>query len=157
MIRKLEQNDVLEACNLMDKTNMDDYYHGYDRNEAVWIKYFIDIVQGQLTGDPNCLAIGDFVDGKMVGFLTARTFNNYYTNEPIMDVKDCIIDPANEGKNGFVVARLFDTMISHVKAYGGRHWRADSIHSLAKAEKYGEFLQKRYNAAIHTSARGVIE
>ena len=156
MIRKLEQNDILEAANLMSKTNMDDYYHGYDRNEAVWIKFFIEIVQGQLNGDPNCLAVGDFADGEMVGFLTAKTFNNYYTNEPIMDVKDCIIDPDREGKNGFVVARLFDYMIEHTKSHGGRHWRADSIHSFAKAEKYAQFLQKRYGAAIHTSARGVI-
>lgn len=158
MIRKLEQNDVLEAANLMDKTNMDDYFHGYDRNEAVWIKFFIELVQGQLQGDPNYLAVGSFdSDGKMVGFLTAKTFNNYYTNEPIMDVKDCIIDPANEGRNGFIVARLFDYMIEHTKSHGGSQWRADSIHSFAKAEKYAKFLQKRYDAAIHTSVRGVIK
>lgn len=158
MIRFLEHNDVVEAINLMDKTNMDDYYHGYDRNEVVWVQYFCGLVNRQIQGDINVISIGDFdEDGKMLAFMTADTFNNYYTNEPIMDVKDCIIDPANEGRNAWSVIRLFDRMIELTKERGGRQWRADSIHSYDRADKYAQFLQKRYGAAIHTSARGVIQ
>lgn len=157
MIRPLGHNDIVEAVNLMDKTNMDDYYHGYDRNEVVWIQYFCNLITRQLQGDLNVICIGDFdEDGKMLAFMTAATFNNYYTNEPIMDVKDCIIDPDNEGKNAWSVIRLFDKMIELTKQRGGRQWRADSIHTPDRADKYAKFLQKRYGAAIHTSARGVI-
>ena len=157
MIRELGSNDILEASNLIGKTNEDDSYHGYGRNEAEWIKFFISLVQGQMQGDPNCIAVGYFKDDVMVGFLTAKTFNSYYMDEPIMDVKDCIIDIDNKGRNGFIVARLFDYMIEQTKERGGRHWRADSIHSQHRAEKYAQFLQKRYDCAIHTSVRGVIE
>jgi len=72
-----------------------------------------------------------------------------------MDVKDCIVD--HDYNNAFVVYRLFDAMIEHVKVNGGRHWRADSIRGEQEALDYGRFLQHRYNAALHVSVRGVLQ
>ena len=156
MIRKIGMNDVLECVKLMDKSTKDNEYFGYDRNETVWMQYFLSLVEKQAKGeDIHNLVIGDYVDGELRGFLTASTFANYYNKEWVMDVKDCIVD--HDHNNAFTVYRLFDSMINHVKENGGRHWRADSIRSEQEAMDYGRFLQKRYNAAIHVSVRGVID
>ena len=48
-------------------------------------------------------------------------------------------------------------MLEHIKKHGGKHWRADSVRSEEEALKYGRFLQKRYNAELHVSVRGVIQ
>lgn len=154
MIRKLEDNDVFEALQLMNKSTQDIKYP-YERNEAVWIQYFLTLIQKQNEGSPHVLVIGDYIDNKLRGFLSAATFINYYNNEYIMDVKDCIVDHSQQ--NGFVVCRLFDAMIEHVKEYGGKSWRADSIHQTQDAMRYGEFLAKRYNGDIHVSVRGVVQ
>lgn len=154
MIRKLEDNDVFEAIQLMDKSTKDNSYFGYHRNEAVWIKYFVGLVEKQKE-TPHVIVLGDYIDGQLRGFLSAETFNNYYNNEWVMDVKDCIVD--HDYNNAFTIYRLFDAMIAHTKEYGGKHWRADSIRSEQEAMDYGRFLQHRYNAAIHVSVRGVIQ
>ena len=156
MLRLLNNNDVVQVINLMDKTGNDDNYHGYYRDEAIWTAFFINILAKQFQEDPNYIAVGYFNSNKLKGFLLANTFNNYYTNEPIMDVKDCIVDPDNP-LNAKVVASLFDYMIYHTKKVGGKQWRADSIHTYKNSKRYVEFLNKRYNCAIQFSARGVIE
>ena len=103
MIRKLEDNDVFEAITLMNKSTEDNEYFGYKRNEAVWIKYFVGLVEKQKE-TPHALVIGDYVDGQLRGFLSAESFTNYYTNEYIMDVKDCIVD--HDYNNTFTVYRF---------------------------------------------------
>jgi len=156
MIRKIEDNDVLEAIKLMDKSTKDHKYLGYDRNETIWIQYFLSLVEKQKEGGPHVLVIGDYANnGKLRGFLSASTFSSYYTKEWVMDVKDCIVD--HDYNNTFTVYRLFDAMIAHVKEHGGKHWRADSVRSEQEAMDYGRFLQHRYNAALHVSVRGVIQ
>ena len=154
MIKKIEDNDVLEAIKLMNKST-EQIEYPYQRNEAVWIKYFLSLVEKQNEGDPHVLVIGNYSDNKLRGFLSAYTFINYYNNEYIMDVKDCIVD--HEYNNGLVVCRLFDAMIEHVKKHGGKSWRADSIHDTEDAMRYGRFLKHRYNAALHVSVRGVLQ
>ena len=156
MIKKIGDNDVFEAIKLMNKSTEDNEYFGYDRNEAIWIEYFLSIVSSQREGSPHSLVIGDYDDNnKLRGFLTATTFSNYYNKEWVMDVKDCIVD--HDHNNAFVVYRLFDAMIAHVKEHGGKHWRADSIRGEQEALDYGRFLQRRYNTALHVSVRGVIQ
>lgn len=155
MIKLIEDNNVYEAVQLMDKSTKDNNYFGYDRNERVWIQYFLGLVERQRDGDPHVLVIGDYTDeGKLRGFLSACTFKNYYTKQWVMDVKDCIVD--HDFNNAYVVYRLFDAMIDHVKKHGGKHWRADSVRGEQEALDYGRFLQRRYNAALHVSVRGVI-
>lgn len=154
MIKNIEDNDVFEAIKLMNKsTEQIDY--PYARNEAVWIKYFLSLVEKQREGDPHALVIGYYANDKLRGFLSAATFVNYYNNEYIMDVKDCIVDHEH-CLNGIVVCRLFEAMIKHVKEHGGKSWRADSIHSTQDAMRYGRFLEKRYNGQIHISVRGEV-
>jgi len=153
MIKKIEDNDVFEAIKLMKKYTDDNPAFGYDYNEAVWIKYFLSIVEKQ---DAHNIAIGDYNKGKLKGFLTASAFINYYNNQWVMDVKDCVVDIDNKN-NAFIVYRLFDYMIKHIKKHGGKHWRADSIRTEEDAIKYSRFLQKRYNSVMNISVRGVIE
>lgn len=155
MIKKLEDNDVFEAIQLMNKSTQHNEYYGYKRNEAVWIQYFLSLVQKQKEGSLHDLVIGYYSNDQLRGFLSATTFNNYYTNEWVMDVKDCIVD--HDYNTAIPVYRLFDAMIAHVKEHGGKHWRADSIRSEQEAMDYGRFLQRRYDAAIHVSVRGVIQ
>lgn len=157
MLRLLTNNDVVKVINLMDKSCTGNSFHGYDRDEAVWTSFFLSVLAKQSQQDPNYIAVGYFDESDTLkGFLLASTFNNYYTNEPIMDVKDCIVDPSNK-MNAKVVASLFDYMIYHTKKVGGKQWRADSIHEYDESKRYVEFLNKRYNCAIQFSARGVIE
>jgi len=153
MIRKIEDNNVFEAIKLMN-VSTEQIKYPYQRNEAVWIKYFLSLVERQTEGDPHVLVIGDYVDDKLRGFLSASTFVNYYNNEYIMDVKDCIVD--HNFSNGLVVCRLFDSMIEHIKSHEGKSWRADSIHDTKDAMRYGRFLEKRYNGQIHISVRGEV-
>ena len=153
MIKKLEDNDVFEAIKLMNKST-EQIKYPYARNEAVWIKYFLSLVEQQNEGSPHALVIGYYTNDELRGFLSAATFVNYYNNEYIMDVKDCIVD--HNYNNGLVVCRLFDNMIEHVKNYGGKSWRADSIHDTEDAMRYGRFLEKRYNGQIHISVRGEV-
>jgi hypothetical protein len=154
MIKVIEDNDVFEAIQLMNKSNKDNNYFGYTRNESIWIKYFVTLVEKQKE-TPHALVIGDYVDDKLRGFLSAESFSSYYNNEYVMDVKDCIVD--HDYNNAFTIYRLFDAMIAHTKKHGGSHWRADSIRSEKEAMDYGRFLQHRYNAAIHVSVRGIIQ
>jgi len=154
MIKKIEDNNVFEAIKLMDKSTKDNNYYGYERNESVWIQYFLSLVEKQKEGSPHALVIGDYQDGALRGFLSAATFSNYYNKEWVMDVKDCIVD--HDHNNAFVVYRLFDAMIAHIKEHGGKHWRADSVRGEQEALDYGRFLQHRYNAELHVSVRGVL-
>jgi len=155
MIKLIEDNDVLEAITLMHNSTQGKFY-GYERNEAIWIEYFLSLVKKQKEGNLHALVIGDYdKTNKLRGFLSASTFSNYYDHQWVMDVKDCIVD--HNYNNAFVVYRLFDHMMKHIKKSGGKHWRADSVRSEEEALKYGRFLQKRYNAELHVSVRGVIQ
>jgi hypothetical protein len=156
MIKLIEDNNVFEAISLMNKSTNDNQYEFYERNEAVWIEYFLSLVKKQKEGSPHALVIGDYdKTNKLRGFLSALSFINYYNNQYVMDVKDCIVN--NDYNNAFVVYRLFDTMIAHTKKHGGKHWRADSVRDEDKAMEYGRFLQKRYNSKLHVSVRGEIQ
>lgn len=153
MIKLLTDNDMVDAINLMSKSYDDNDYIGYDKNERSWIEHFCKHVREQ-TGGPHYIAVGDFSDeGKLQGFLLASTFKNYYTQEYVMDVKDCIVDH-DHSNNLFIVRRLFDYMMEHIKANGGKHWRADSIRSFGDCERYAEFLKRFYNAEASLSMRG---
>jgi len=156
MIRLIEDNDVLEAIKLMDESEKYNDYYGYARNESIWIQYFTSLVERQKEGSPYVLVIGDYdEDGKLRGFLSADAFQNYYNKEWVMDVKDCIVN--HEVNNAYVVYRLFDAMIDHVKKHKGKHWRADSVRGEQEAMDFGRFLQRRYDAAIQVSVRGVLQ
>ena len=156
MIRTIEDNNVFEAIKLMNKSTEDNNYYGYERNEAVWIEYFLSLIKKQKEGSPHSLVIGDYDEAdNLRGFLSASTFNNYYNNQWVMDVKDCIVD--HDYNNAFVVYRLFDYMIKHITENGGKTWRADSVRGEEEALQYGRFLQKRYNAELHVSVRGIIQ
>jgi len=155
VIEEIEDNKVFEAIQLMKKYVDDNgEFFGYDYNEAIWIKFFLNIVEQQKK-DPNYLAIGHYTDGVLTGFLTASTFQNYYNNQWVMDVKDCIVDLENKN-NSFIVFKLFDYMIEYIKEHNGKHWRADSVRGQEEALRYGKLLEKRYNAKVHTSIRGII-
>jgi hypothetical protein len=155
MIKPIEDNTVFEAIQLMNKSTKVNEYKGYDRNEAVWMSFFLGLVKRQNEGDPHALVIGDYDNGRLRGFLSASTYNNYYNNQCVMDVKDCIVD--HDYNNAFVVYRLFDHMMKHIKDHGGKSWRADSVRNEQAAIDYGRFLQKRYNAEVHVSVRGNIQ
>jgi len=156
MIRKIGDNDVFEAIKLMDKSTQDNEYAGYDRNESVWIQFFTSLVEEQKEGSPHALVIGYYDENdKLRGFLSGKTFCSYYNKQWIMDVKDCIVD--KENNNAFIVYRLFDAMIEHLRANGGTHWRADSVQSEQEALDYGRFLQRRYNAVLNVSVRGILQ
>jgi hypothetical protein len=156
MIKLIEDNDVLEAIKLMDKSTKNKTFFGYDSNQAIWISFFLGLVNRQKENDPHALVIGDYDENKKLrGFLSASTFSNSYNNQWVMDVNDCIVD--HDYVNAFTIYRLFDYMIKHLKKHGGKHWRADSIRSGEEGIKYAKFLEKRYNTETHVSVRGVIQ
>ncbi len=154
MIKLIEDNDVFEAIQLMDKSTKENTYGGYERNEAVWISFFLNIVAKQKEDNPHYLAIGDYDNGKLIGFLLASTFKSYYNNRYTMDVKDCIIN--KDIGNAFTVIRLFNAMIEHTKYHGGMRWRADSIRAEKHSEQYTKLLKIKYGAELYYSAHGKI-
>jgi hypothetical protein len=156
MIKKIEDNDIYEAITLMNKAVTEGRHDAYERNEYVWIQAFLALVEEQRKGNPLVLLIGDYDNNnKLRGFLSASAFTNYYDGAYVMDVKDCIVDH-DYTNNAFVVYRLFDAMIEHIKTHGGKYWRADSIRSEKEALDYGRFLQHRYKAKLHVSVRGEV-
>lgn len=154
MIMPIEDNMAVECIVLMHKSYEDNDYIGYDKNERSWIEHFTKHVKNAKT-DPKFFAVADVQDGKVRGFLLASAFLNYYTQEWVMDVKDCIVDHDND-QNAFIVKRLFDAMMEHIKQHGGKHWRADSIRAFQDCERYADFLKKLYNAEASLSMRGQI-
>lgn len=155
MIKLIEDNTVLDCIKLMHTSTKDKTFFGYEGNQAVWITFFLGLVKRQKEKDPHALVIGDYKDNQLRGFLSACTFVNYYNNTYTMDVKDCIVD--HNYNNAFTIYRLFDYMIDHLKKYGGKNWRADSVRSGQEGLDYAAFLQKRYNTDTHVSVRGVIQ
>jgi len=156
MIKKIEDNNVYEAITLMNKAVTEGRHDAYKRNEYVWIQSFMSLIQEQRKENPRVLVIGDYDNNnKLRGFLSASAFINSYDGEYVMDIRDCIVDHDYKN-NAFVIYRLFDAMIAHVKKHGGKYWRADSIRSEQEAMDYGRFLQHRYNAKLHVSVRGEV-
>jgi len=155
MIRKLEDNDVVKAIQLMDSSTQQNNYEPYARNERCWIQHLTTHIEEQKANDPRFIAIGDYDKETLKGFMLASAFQCYYTQEWVMDVKDCIVD--NNYNNVFTVTRLFNYMIAHVKEHGGKHWRADSIRANDKSIEYTEFLKKKYNAIPFHGVHGMVE
>ena len=154
MIKYIEDNDVFEAIQLMDKSTKENAYGGYERNEAVWISFFLNIVAKQKEGSPHYLALGEYKNNKLIGFILASTFKSYYNNHYTMDVKDCIVD--SNTATPFTVTKLFDAMLQHVKHHGGLRWRADSIRDEGHSKNYAKLLQIKYGAKLYYSAHGEI-
>jgi len=154
MIKLIEDNDVFEAIQLMDKSTKENTYGGYNRNEAVWISFFLNIVEKQKEGNPHYLAIGEYKNNTLIGFLLASTFVSYYNNEYTMDVKDCIVD--KDEATPFTVTKLFDAMLNHTKTHGGLRWRADSIRMIEHSKNYVNLLKLKYGAEVYYSAHGII-
>lgn len=154
MIKLIEDNDVFEAIKLMNKSTEENTYGGYERNEAIWISFFLNIVAKQKENNPHYIAIGDYKDNKLIGFLLASTFKSYYNNIYTMDVKDCIVN--KDTATPFTVTKLFDSMINHVKIHGGSRWRADSIRMIEHSENYVNLLKLKYGAEAYYSAHGII-
>ena len=155
-IRGLTHNDTVECINLMNKYS---FHAHYERDEAMWIKYFIEHVIESNKDNPHYLALGCFDDdGYLLGFLIGSSFKNYYNQSFVFDVKDCIID---EERGKLLAAKtamkLFNEMIAHVKKHGGKHWRADSIRDGHDGLQYCEFLSRKYKAKLHYGVRGIIE
>lgn len=153
MIRQLEDNDVVECINLMNESyEHNKGYECYDKNEAGWTQFFLRVLKDSKV-KPEAFAVCDEQDGKIVGFMLATAFVNHYTGEYVMNVDDCIVDHSRKN-NAFTVARLFDSMIDHVKKHGGKHWRADSARNVRDSRDYIMFLQKRYDGIISHNIRG---
>lgn len=157
MIVLLTDNMMTECIHLMETSVSQNDYKPYGKNERCWIEHLGKHIKEQGEGNPRFLAIADYDTEKQYikGFMLASAFVNYYTQEWVMDVKDCIVDV--EYRNAFTVARLFDAMIDHTKKHGGKYWRADSIRDPEKAKEYSEFLQRKYKAIPFHGVHGVIE
>jgi hypothetical protein len=156
MIKLIEDNNMYECVQLMQKSMQDNNYQPYDRNERCWMQHLATHIQKQGEGSPMYLAIGDYAScGSLRGFMLANAYSNFYTQEWVMDVVDCIVD--HNYNNAFTVTRLFNYMLDHVKKHGGKYWRADSIRAGDKAVEYTEFLAKKYNAIPFHGVHGRID
>ena len=153
MIKLLKDNNVFEVIKLMNKSTEQNNYP-FKRNEASWITFLISVIQEQNKENPNYLAIGDYVDNNLKGFLLANSFVSHYNTNVIMDVKDCIIDSDNV--NAYTVIRLYNYLMDHIRKHGGKRWRADSIRAHEDTLKYTKLLQLKYNADIYYAAQGTI-
>jgi len=152
MIKLIEDNNVFEVLKLMNKSTEQNYYP-FERNESRWITFLLNVIKEQNSNNPHYLAVGDYIDNKLKGFLLANSFVSHYNNSVIMDVKDCIIDSDNQ--NTYTVIRLYNYLMDHIRKHGGKRWRADSIRA-TEDYKYAKFLQLKYKADLFYSAHGTI-
>ena len=154
MLKRIEDNMMVDCINLMNKSYEDNDYIGYNKNERTWIEHLIKHVT-MARDDAKYIAIADVdTDGTMKGFMLCSAFKNYYTQQWVMDVKDCIVD--HDNSNLYTVKRMFDYMMGHIKEHGGKHWRADSIRAFQDCERYADFLKRFYNAEASLSMRGEV-
>jgi len=144
MIKQLHNNSVIQCIQLMEKSLQYNQYEAYPENQRCWIQHLTKHIEEQVKENPHYIAVGDFDDGQLHGFLLASSFKNYYTQQYVMDVKDCIVDHSRNSV--YTVTRLFDHMIDHTEHHGGMYWRADTIRTGDAGIKYVEFLAKKYNA-----------
>ena len=57
-VRIIEDNDTLEAIQLMKKyTDGNGKFYGFEYNEAVWMRYFLNIVEQQRQNNPHYFAM----------------------------------------------------------------------------------------------------
>ena len=156
MIKKLEEDSVFEAIKLMDIATRQNFTHNLviKRNEAKWIKFLIGVVQEQAMDNPNFLAIGEYQDNELRGFILANAFINHYNDEPVIDIKDCIVD--FEKSTPYTVIRLYNSVMDHMRKNGFKRWRADSIRNQEDTLKYAKLLQHKYNADLFYAAHGNI-
>jgi len=159
MIKLMGSNDVYDAMTLVRASYEGDTYAAYNhKDEAHWTSGFLELLSKTKGGDPNYLAI-KFVgeSDNMIGFMLCSTYIEQYCGNPVMDVKEMIVDySVGKSRNALTVKSCFDYMIEHVKAHGGADWRADTIHSTGMAADYVAFLQKQYNCTPLSGVRGVI-
>ena len=155
MIRIIEDNDVHECINLMHESTQHNEYFGYQRNERIWITHFLSHVE-KAKSDPKFFTVADWDGAFLRGFLIAHAYRNYYDQNYVMDVKDCIVDHTYKN-NVFTITRMYNSLFDHIREHGGKHWRADSIRAEGESLKYGQFLQKKYGAALHFCVRGVLD
>jgi len=153
MIKLIGDNDVFEVLTLMNKSVEQNKYP-FKRNESRWITFLLTVIKEQADANPNYLAIGDYVDNKLKGFLLANSFTNHYTSDVIMDVKDCIVDLENN--NAYTTIRLYNYLMEHIKKHNGNRWRADSVRAYEDTFKYAKLLKLKYNAELFYSAHGTI-
>jgi hypothetical protein len=157
VIRKIQERDVID-CIVMARSQDQEYAHTHDYNELHWVNHFTRVVNESLMGNGHYLAIADYSeDNKLQGFLTASSYINNHTGKYAMDVNDCVVPLDNPAKNVYIVSRLYDGFFEHIKKHSGKEWSASSIRDNGHAERYINFLHKRYNGNIYYAIRGVVE
>tara|TARA_X000001388_G_scaffold75944_2_gene71969 strand:+ start:702 stop:1175 length:474 start_codon:yes stop_codon:yes gene_type:complete len=155
MIKKLTNNDTVKVITLMNNyIATGQNIIGLQRDEAVWITFFLNILKEQNHNNPHYFAYGDFEGDTLKGFLLASTYTSHYNAHIIMDVKDCIVDLNHN--TTYTVIRLFNTLMDYIKKNKGMRWRADSIRAEKHTEQYARLLKLKYNADIYFSAHGKI-
>ena len=100
MIRKLHSNDTIKAITLMNEyieANKDSpSISMLDRKESVWVSYFVNAIHEQLSNNPHYIVVGDFDNNNdLNGFILATSFQSYYNNSTIMDIKDFLAKPSD--------------------------------------------------------------
>lgn len=157
ILKKVGKTEAIQCMNLMRETCLVMSFGGYEYDEINWCTFFMDVVKRQDQGDLNYMAYAVYKDSDLLGFMTCNTFQNYYNETPIMDVKDMIVDEtAGRFTKAKVTAMLFDNMIKYVKSHGGKQWRADTVRTYEESEAYANFLKKRYDCSVSFSMRGTI-
>lgn len=157
MILKLNNNDILEASNLMSKTYDYDKY-SYSKNEAYWMHGLINKVTLQSEGNKNYMAIKTLNGNNISAFLLASTFNESYSGDVVFNIDDMIVDYSlGKIKNAKDTKCLIEYLIEYCKANNVNHWRADTIHKSEESLKYIKFLNKKFDGEISYTFRGEIK
>lgn len=155
MIRKINDNDIVQVINLMYEVSGDEGTAGYSHNQAVWIKNFM-ILYYKSKEVNDAAVFGYFEGDELKGFITGDLFNSFYDDRLVADMKDCI----TSGKRGLVFTKLFDAFLDHYQSINVYDWRFDSIKKDPdNRDRLVEFIQKRYSTnndiELFVSVRGV--
>jgi len=166
-IRNIMDNDICQLISLCERIfgpqaqgdNKDGL--GFNYNEYTWIQNTLNLYQQSKDPTSGYLAIGCFDGNKLLGFLTAGYFSNWYDGNYVADLKDICTDTTHDSYHE-VFEKLFKNFIDHYVSFGVTHWRADSIRSNNDAGlKFGNYIKKIFSEeneiVLNTSIRGVFK
>ena len=83
MIKQLHNNSVIQCINLMEKSLQHNQYEAYPENQRCWIQHLTKHIEEQVKGNPHYIAVGDFDDDQLHGFLLVSQSRSMWSNSRV--------------------------------------------------------------------------
>ena len=144
-IKKIEDNDIISAINLMNDFIFDPPPVGFERNEAAWTSNFLGLhYKSKQNTEALILGAFDSEDGELIGFISGDCFISMYDGTLTADMKDTVTFPREDHPQGLVFSLLFDAFLRHYYDNGIVTWRFDTIRKGEDQSKVEKYITEHY-------------